>query len=111
MATNQFSRSHSGYGSLDIVAGLCAAVRVLAALFNFLGLKYVHPQPCISPTREYGNWPLLSELGGMGPGSPASSATYSTPSPPATASPRVRSNFLSSIVPLFATVILFANQI
>lgn len=68
MATNQFVRSHSGYGSLDIVAGLCAA-------------------PCLSPTREYGNWPLLSELGGMGPGSPASSATYSTPSPPATASP------------------------
>jgi hypothetical protein len=108
MATNQFARSHSGYGSLDIVAGLCAAVRLLIALFFILGLKDVRPQPCISPTREYGNWPLLSELGGMGPASPASSATYSTPSPPATASPRVRTGPLLSS---FATIILITSQI
>jgi hypothetical protein len=44
---------------------------------------------------------------GMGPASPASSATYSsTPSPPATASPRVRTGPL--LFP-FATVILIAK--
>ena len=48
MATNQFarshSRSHSGYGSLDIVAGLCPPVRIYPPFLKYiLGLKYTLP--------------------------------------------------------------------